>query len=65
LPKGGSTPLTSLHGPFGDAHIKLLLGKLISSEIGNCNAKIGARIRSAARVPPQKILKALLSAAWN
>jgi hypothetical protein len=37
-----------LHGPSGDARIKLLLGKLISSEIGNCNAKragtVGVRV---------------------
>jgi hypothetical protein len=40
LRKDGSTLLTSLHGPSGDAYIKPSLEKLISSEICNCNAKL-------------------------
>jgi hypothetical protein len=39
LPKDGSAPLTSLHGPFGDAHIKPSLEKLISNSVCNCNAR--------------------------
>jgi hypothetical protein len=39
LRKDGSTPLTSLHGPSGDAHIKPSLEKPMSSKICNCNAK--------------------------
>jgi hypothetical protein len=40
LRKDGSTPLTSLHGPSGDAHIKPSLEKPMSSKICNCNARI-------------------------
>ena len=47
LPKDGSTPLTSLHGPFGDAHIKPLLEKLTSNGICNCNARQRAKVPEA------------------
>jgi hypothetical protein len=50
LPKDGSTPLTSLHGPFGDAHIKPLLEKLTSNGICNCNVSLCLAILSQPQV---------------